>query len=201
MVSGGAGAAGPELLACGQLDPHGLERRLSSRELVRSAVPHYCLGGCSALFVCVRRSRQIRGDGTRAGSPSPSPLFPASLVPLAVRVAGCPVRVSLSFACWYAIPCGLCIPGARSSCPSGLHRVLVCVCARAPAVCTLSPLVGPTCALRAVPVQGAGKAVPGGSCPSTFPALMPCFACLVCGGVSPVPASPSLAPGRSPPRG
>ena len=37
----------------------------------------------------------------------------------ALRVAGCPVRVSLTLARWYAIPRGLCVPRARSGRPSG----------------------------------------------------------------------------------
>ena len=35
--------------------------------LVRGSVRHYCLGGCSALFVCARRSRQVSGAGAGAG--------------------------------------------------------------------------------------------------------------------------------------
>ena len=51
---------------------------------------------------------------------------------LALRVEGCPVRVSPCFACWYANPCGLCVLRARSGCPSGPRCVpVVCVCARA----------------------------------------------------------------------
>ena len=34
--------------------------------LVRGAVRHYCLGGCSALVMCARRSRPVRGG--RAGA-------------------------------------------------------------------------------------------------------------------------------------
>ena len=33
--------------------------------LVRGAVRHYCLGGCSALVVCARRSRPVRGGRGR----------------------------------------------------------------------------------------------------------------------------------------
>ena len=44
--------------------------------LVRGTVCHYCLGGCSALVVCARRSRQVRGFGAGAGScVSPMPPF------------------------------------------------------------------------------------------------------------------------------
>ena len=99
--------------------------------LVHGAVPHYCLGGSSALFLCARHSLQVRGD--RAGDGSlPPPLLPPSLAPLRVRVKGCPVRLALSIACWYAIPRGLCVPRALSGCTSGARLV--------PAVCALSPL-------------------------------------------------------------
>ena len=71
--------------------------------LVRSAVHHYCSTGrvCAALTA---------GQGVWGRcrlSHSPSLLSPSSLALLAVRVAGCPVRGSPPFACWYAIPCGL----------------------------------------------------------------------------------------------
>ena len=36
--------------------------------LVRSTVCYYCLGGCSALVLCARRSRQVWGVGAGAGS-------------------------------------------------------------------------------------------------------------------------------------
>ena len=44
--------------------------------------------------------------------------------------------------------------------------------------------VGVARALSAVPVQGAGRAVPGGSCPSAFPAAVPCSAYLARGRVA-----------------
>ena len=49
-----------------------------------------------------------------------------------------------------------------------------------------------------VPSQGAGRAVPGGPCPSPFPDPVPCSACLVCGGGGPVSVSPWRAFGRVP---
>ena len=111
-------------------------------------------------------------------------LIPPSLALLAVRVVGFPVRVSLSFACSYAIQHGLCVPRARSGRPSDLRRVLVaCVCALTHPRCSRSsPLVGVARAPRAVSVQGAGRAVPCGSCPSAFLALVPCCAFLAWGG-------------------
>ena len=100
--------------------------------LVRGAVRHYCLGGCSALVVCARRSRPVRGGWGRClvlclpRFPLPAPRF------LRLCVAGRPVRVSLILARWYAIPCGLCVPRARSGCPCVFPRVsFVFVCARA----------------------------------------------------------------------
>ena len=67
--------------------------------LVRGTVCHYCLGGCSGLVVCVRRSRHVRGVGARCRfqrlSLAPSP----SSSPLAVCVACRPVRVSRLLAC------------------------------------------------------------------------------------------------------
>ena len=143
--------------------------------LVRSAVRHYCLGGCSALFGCARRSRQDLGGRAGASSSSPPLLFPPSLALPAVLVVDCPVWVSLSSACWYNIPCGLCVLRAGSGCPSDPRRVLVaCVCAYAPAVYALCPLVAVARAPRAVPLQGAGRVIPCGSCISAFPSLLQC---------------------------
>ena len=62
---------------------------------VRGTVCHYCLGGCSPVVVCGRRSRQVRGVGAGAGSRI-SPL-PPSLPPRSshcmwrVVPSGCPV--------------------------------------------------------------------------------------------------------------
>ena len=145
--------------------------------LVRGTVCHYCLGRCSAVVVCVRRSRQVWGYGAGAGSRvSPVPPPPSSALPV-LCVAGRFLRVSLIIARWYAIPCGLCVLRARSSRPSGSPRVPVaCVCVRAPAVSAPFPpaRAGVARAPRVVPVQGAGRAVPCGSCHSTFPTAVPC---------------------------
>ena len=63
--------------------------------LVRGAVRHYCLGGCSALVVCARRSRPVRGGRGRCRVlslprfPLPAPRFPRCVwraVP-----SGCPL--------------------------------------------------------------------------------------------------------------
>ena len=94
----------------------------------------------------------------------------------------------------------LCLPsesiGIRAACP-----LLLCVLAHLR--CTRSPaLVGVPPAPRAVPLQGAYRAVPCRACPCAFPALVPCAVYLVWGGGAvPVPASTCLAPGCSPARG
>ena len=63
----------------------------------------------------------------------------------ALRVAGLPVRVSLTLARWYAIARGLCVPRARSGCPSGSSGVFfACVCANARAPRAL-PFCGSAC--------------------------------------------------------
>ena len=121
------------------------------------------------------------GSGPLSVLASPLGLLPA-LASLAVRVAGYPARVSLPF----AIPCSLCVPRARSGCPSGPRRVSVaCVCARAPAAYALSPPPG-RCGARTTRglLQCAGRAIPGGSCPSACPASVPCSAYLALWGLA-----------------
>ena len=148
--------------------------------LVRSTVATTALAA-AVPWCCVRGARGTSG-GPRPVLVLASPLglLPA-LASLAVRVAGCPAWVSLPFACRYAIPFGLCVPRARSACPLGPRRVSVaCVCAPAPAAYAPLPPPPPpkvdvARALRAVPVQGTDGPVPGGSCPSAFPAPVPCF--------------------------
>ena len=114
-----------------------------------------------------------------------SPFPPARPAFPALCVVGHPVWVSLILARWDAIPCGLCVPRARSACPSGFPRVsFVCVRARALAasVPPPPPWVGVARAPRAVPVRGAGRAVPIGPCPSACPASVPCSGWLALGG-------------------
>ena len=136
--------------------------------LVRSTVCYYCLGGCSALFMCARRSRVAWGTGPVRVLASLLGLLPVH-ASLAVLFAGCPASVFPPFACSYALPCGLCVPRARSGCPSGPRRVSVAaVCARAPAAYAPLPpsgsvwrahyargrcraLLGPFQAVRALP--------------------------------------------------
>ena len=119
----------------------------------------------------------VRGARGRFGGLGPVPgvvslPFPPSRPECpGLRVAGRPVRVSLTLARWYAIPHGRCVPRARSGCPSGSPSVpFACVCAGAPAASAPPPLVGVACAPRAVPALGAGRAVPRGPCPFECPA-------------------------------
>ena len=133
---------------------------------------------------CVRGARgRFGGLGPVPGVVS-LPFPPSRPACPALRVAGRPVRVSLTLARWYAIPRGLCIPRARSGCPSGSPRVpFGCVCARAPAASAPPPpLGGVACRPRAVPALGAGRAVPCGLCPSACPAPVPCSVLRAWGG-------------------
>ena len=97
----------------------------------------------------------VRGARGRFGGFGPVPCvvslsFPPSCPTCsALRVAGRPVRVSLTLARWYAIPRGLCVPRARSGCPSGRPRVI-----RAP------PRVLPR-SLAPPGVLGGGRSGPG----------------------------------------
>ena len=143
---------------------------------------------------CVRGARgRFGGLGPVPGVVS-LPFPPSHPACPALRVAGRAVRVSLTLARWYAIPRGLCVPRARSGCPSGSPRVpFACVCARAPAAPALPLLGGVACAPRAVPALGAGRAVPRGPCPSACPAPVPCSVWLdLGGGGGPVPVFPYL---------
>ena len=192
MVAQGAGAAGPVLLACRQWDPLGLARRLPSLG-VRAwrCAPLLPWRVQCPVCVCAALAAGSGGFGPVPGVVSPllSPSRPACP---ALRVAGRPVRVSLTLARWYAIPCGLCVPRARSVCPSGSPRVsFSCVCARALAVSAPRwvvwrahlawsrhwALVGPFHVVRAPP-----RVLPRSRAPSG-----------VLGGGGPVPVPPYLA--------
>ena len=90
----------------------------------------------------------VRGARGRSGGLGPVPgvvslPFPPSRPACrALRVAGRPVRVSLALARCYAIPRGLCVPRARSGCPSGSPRVpFMCVRSRSRGVRSPPPWV------------------------------------------------------------
>ena len=132
MVARGARAAGPVLLACRQWDPRGLARRLPSpgagawRYAPLLPWQVQCPGRvCAALAAGSGGLGPVPGVVSSLFPPA-HPAFPA------LCVVSRPVWVSLILARWYAIPCGLCVPRARSGYPSGFPRVsFVCVCARA----------------------------------------------------------------------
>ena len=152
--------------------------------LGRGAVRHYCQGGCSALVVCAQHSRPVWGAraGTWScvfpvypfpphascavcGGPScPGVPYPRSLVRHSMRSVRSAGSVRLPF--WY-FPRVLC----------------VCVRSRSRGVRSIPPpLVGVARAPRAVPVLGAGRAVPRGPCPSPCASPVPCSVWLAWGG-------------------
>ena len=162
MVARGAGAAGScdWLIASGTRT--GWRRGWLAAVSELGAVRHYWLGGCSALLVYLRRSRQVRRAGPVLLHVSPPRCWP-SLASLAVLGSGCPVRVPLGLACWYAIPRFLYVQRAWSGCPSGARRVSVawlCACS----TCGFRVFPDPPAlfwrALCNLPSQGTGRAVP-----------------------------------------
>ena len=176
----GRQTAGPVLLACCQWDPLELARRLPSLGAgawrsapllpwrvqcpVRVCAPVAAGSGGSGRYLVLCLSR-----------------FPPRVLRCLWRAvsSGCPLP-SLAA----TVPRGLCVPRARSGCPSGSPRVpFACVCTRAPAApAPPPPLGGVTCASRAVPALGAGRAVPRGPCPSACPALVSCSVWRAWGG-------------------
>ena len=105
---------------------------LCATTALAGAVPRLCVHGARGRF---------GGLGLVSGVVS-LPCPPSRPACPALRVAGRPVRVSLTLARWYAIPRGLCVPRARSGCPSRSPRVpFACVCARAPAASAPPPWV------------------------------------------------------------
>ena len=156
--------------------------------LVRGAMRHYCLGGCSALVVCVRRSRPVRGGWGRCQLlclprfPLPAPRF-LRCVWRAVPTE-CPLS-SLAGTPFHAV-CAF-----RGLGPVGLLVFPACpLCVGALALSRrLRPppppsRVGVARAPRAVPVLGSGRAAPLGPCPSSCPASVPFSVWLASGGVA-----------------
>ena len=119
--------------------PVGWRRGCLALGLVRGAVRHYCLGGCSALVVCARRSRPVRGAWAGAGfrvfpvSPFPPRVpcavcgglsrpgvpYPRSLVRHSMRSVRSACSVRLPF--WYS-PRALCVCVRSRSRGFGMQR-------------------------------------------------------------------------------
>ena len=143
----GLSPVGPPWAGAEAAYPRGWGVALCATTVLAGAVPRLCVRGARGRF---------GGFGPVPGVVSLSfpPPRPACS---ALRVAGRPVRVSLTLARWYAIPRGLCLPRARSGCPSGSPRVsLSCVCARALAVSAPPPPPG-WCGVRTSRGPGTGR--------------------------------------------
>ena len=172
--------------------------------LVFGAMHHYCLGRCSALVVCVRRSRPVRGGWGRC---------------LVLCLPCFPLPTPRFLRCvWRAVPSGCLLSSLagtqfhsvcafRGLCPVAFLVFPACpllLCALALSRCPPPPpppRVGVARAPCAVPVLGAGRAVPLGLCPSACPASVPCSVWLASGGGRPGPVSPYLAWGCALPVG
>ena len=183
MVTRGAGAAGPVLLACRQWDPLGLARRLPSLGVGawRSAPLLPWQVQCP-VRVCAALAAGSGGSGRYlvlclSRFPHPTPRVPRSVwraVP-----SGCPLP-SLAGTPFHVV-CAF-----RELGPVALLLVFACPlrgCALAlPRRPPPPPLAGVACAPRAVPALGAGRAVPRGLCPFACPAPVPCSVWRAWGG-------------------
>ena len=134
---------GPCYLLVASGTPFGWRGGCPAAGLVRGAVRHYCVGRCSALVVCARRSRPVRGGWGRCRVsciprfPLPAPRFPRcvwravlSRCPLS-SLAGTPFHVVCAFRGLSPVP------------RFGVPRVSFArACARALAASAPSPLSG-----------------------------------------------------------
>ena len=132
--------------------PVGWRGRCLAFGLVRGAVRHYCLGGCSALVVWAQRSRPVRGGWGRC---------------LVLCLPRLPLPAPRSLRCvWRAVSSGCCLSSLAGTpfhavCAfCGLGQVAlfvfprvssVCVCARALARSRCRALVRPFHGVRAPP--------------------------------------------------
>ena len=194
MVTRGAGAAGPVLLACRQWDPLGLARRLPSLGVgAWRCAPLLPWRVQCPVCVCAALAAGSGGSGRYLVLCLSQFPLPAPRVPRCVWRAvpsGCPLP-SLAGTPFHAV-CAF-----RALGPVALLVVPACplrVCALALPLRPLPPpLGGVACASRVVPALGAGRAVPRGPCPSACPAPVPCSVWHALGGGGPVPAPPYLA--------
>ena len=175
MVTRGAGAAGPVLLACRQWDPLGLARRLPSLGVgAWRCAPLLPWRVQCSVCVCAALAAGSGGSGRYlvlclSRFPLPAPRVPRCL--WRVVPSGCPLP-SLAGTPFHAV-CAFRVlaPVALLVGPACPLRVCALALSRRPLLPTLG---GVACASRAVPALGAGRAVPRGQCPSACPAQVPC---------------------------
>ena len=149
-------------------------------------MPCWCLrgacGSCGGVHI------------TTASRLPPSPCCP-SLASLAMRVAGCPVWMSLSLACWYAFPSCAAGPASSVRLPLWCAPLAGWMFVRSRPAISASLPPPPPCSvareLREGHLAGRWSGLLRWSVPSAFPARVPCSAGLVCvcgrgGGRSPV---------------
>ena len=174
----GLSPVGPPWACAEAAFPRGWGVALCATTASAGAVPRPCVRGARGRF---------GGLGPVAGVVS-LPFPPSRPACPALRVAGRPVRVSLTLARWYAIPRRLCVPRARSGCPSGSTRVPWVVwrvhLARSPHWALVGPFHVVCAPSRVLPrslapsgVLGGGRSGPGSSLPG--------LACTPCGGCVP----------------
>ena len=172
--------------------PMGLRGGCLAVALVRGSVCCYCLGGCSALFVCAWRSRPVRGVGAGSGScvsrAPPPPLLRSPRCVWRVVTSVCPLPLPAGTP-FYAV-CAFCELGPVALLLSPACPLYVCALAlprrphpspvpgsvwRAhPAWFRLRAPVGPLNAVRAPPhflprSQALSGLRLGGGRPSPFP--------------------------------
>ena len=194
MVARGAGTARPVLLACCQWGPHALTRRLPS---------HGAGAWLGVLLlpwrvqcpvrVCAALAANLGGRGqcwVLRLSRSPPP---------ALRSPRCVWR-DVPSSCPLPSPAGTpfnAVCAFRGLSPVALLVFPACplrVCALAASAPFLPPRVGVAHAACVVPVQGTGRALPRGPCPSAFPASAPLAVRLACGAGAARSHSPRACP-------
>ena len=180
---GGAGAAGPMLLACRQWDTLGLARRLPSLGVgAWRCAPLLPWRVQCPVCVCAALTASSGGSGRYlvlclSRFPLPAPRVPRCVwraVPSGCRLpslAGTPFQAVCAFRAIGTVAL-LVVP----ACPL---RVCALALPRRPLP---PPLGGVACAPRVVPALGVGRAVPRGPYPSACPAPVPCSVWRAWGG-------------------
>ena len=181
----GVSPVGPPCAGAEAALPRGWGVAQCATTALAGAVPRQCVRGALGRFWGLRLVPGV----VSLPFPPPPPACPA------LRVAGRPVRVSLTLARWYVIPRGLCVPRAWSGCPSGSPRMpSACVCARAPAASAPPP---PWVVWRAHLARSRHWALVGPfHMVRTLPGVLPRFLApsgVLGGGGGPVPVPPYLA--------